>query len=61
MREKDIENLVFMIIVLGVTLMCLLVGFRRGVYSTESRFQKEAVERGFAYHNPTNGNWQWKE
>ena len=23
--------------------------------------QKEAVERGLAEYNPTNGNWQWKE
>ncbi len=27
---------------------------------TTKRFQREAIERGFAEYNSTNGVWQWK-
>ena len=57
--EKYIETFTLTFVVLFLCLICLLVGSKRGTYVTESRFQKEAVEKGFAHYNPTNGNWQW--
>lgn len=32
-----------------------------GIDAGIQKMQKEAVEKGFAYYNPTNAAWQWKD
>jgi hypothetical protein len=43
-------------------------GYKEAIKISESKkqlavlqFRKEAIERGFAEYNPTNGTWQWKK
>lgn len=40
----------------------LALGFSiAGAIFDQSNLKKEAIDRGFAEYNATNGNWQWKE
>ena len=41
-------------------MLILLVGMTLCANQRDN-LKKEAVTRGFAIYNPTNGNWQWKE
>jgi hypothetical protein len=43
--------------------LCVGVIIGMGLISEtlESKYQTEAVQRGFAHYNATNGVWQWKE
>lgn len=34
---------------------------RRGQQIATARFQKEAIEKGFAKYDGVNGEWRWKE
>lgn len=40
--------------------ICLFAGLSMGQDIAKMNFQKEAIDRGYAFHNPTNGVWQWK-
>lgn len=40
--------------------ICLFAGLSMGQEIEKMNFQKEAVDRGYAIYNPTNGVWQWK-
>lgn len=39
----------------------LVVGVLLGIVITKHVYRQEAIDRGFAIYNPTNGIWQWKE
>lgn len=45
-------------ILTGVSLVC--IGICYGFDLHKSLMQREAIQRGFAEYNPTNGVWQWK-
>lgn len=40
--------------------ICLFAGVSIGIEIAKDHFKKEAVDRGYAVYNPTNGIWQWK-
>lgn len=44
---------------------CLLVGIvggcTAGMNLDERHYQRQAVERGYAQHDPKSGQWQWIE
>lgn len=51
---------------LGGVLLLIAVGFlflggAIGYAISQESMQTEAVKRGYAYHEPTQGRWQWKE
>lgn len=48
--------LLFVLFLVMIFAAGLDVGRRDG-----KRLRQEAVERGFARYNPTNGSWEWKE
>ena len=45
------------------TAICLMLLIMLFIMSCHKRnqFQREAIERGCAEYNPTNGEWQWKK
>ena len=48
----------------GILFLCAVVfffGFVIGESNAELVYKKQAIERGFAEYNTTNGVWQWKE
>lgn len=48
-------SVLFMVVLLTFTL-----GFGLGLGFATATKQKEAIQRGFAEYNSTNGVWQWK-
>lgn len=48
------------IVVLFITLIITWVGADVRWKEAKRTFQAEAVQRGFAEYNSTNGIWQWK-
>lgn len=55
--EKWLSSVLITII---IAIICLKVGHEQGMITQESYYQKEAIDRGYANYNPTNGVWQWK-
>jgi hypothetical protein len=56
--EKWLSAVLFGLI---IALICLWMGIERGRIIMENQYQKEAIERGFASYNSTNGVWQWNK
>lgn len=59
------KDLIELIVAIIACLLCFIFGINAGhgdgAAAAEKRFQKEAIARGYASYNPTNGVWQWKE
>lgn len=46
---------------IGIFLAFCAISFVMGASLVGDRLQKEAIQRGYAQHNPTTGNFEWKE
>jgi len=47
-------------IVIGAILIAMVIGLI--VHNiTRTTYQREAVQHGYAIHNPVNGNWMWMD
>lgn len=46
---------------LALAVVFLAMGLLIGANIAADSLHKEAIQRGYAIHNPTNGVWQWKE
>jgi len=60
------NNLIFDVIVLlaivTLAFFCLSLAHNNDKLAhNNDKLSKEAVKRGFAEYNQTNGNWQWKD
>lgn len=53
--EFPVETVVAAIIFVGALVIGIFIGL-----SSKWTLKQEAIERGFAHYNPTNGEWQWK-
>lgn len=62
MEKVIINDFVVLGTILIATMMIFFSGFIAGHDDNKksNRLQTEAVSRGYAYYNPTNGVWQWK-
>ena len=40
--------------------IAFIIGMAYGANELNVKCRREAIERGFAEYNPTNGIWQWK-
>lgn len=54
---KDAATIAIVLIVC----VAFVIGFIGGFSIAEGRYQSDAIQRGFAQYNPTNGVWMWKE
>lgn len=44
-----------------ITCISVVLGMLLGFLTTNSHYQTEAIEKGFAEYNQVTGEWQWKE
>ena len=65
-QPKSTFDLLLEMIPIGMA--CTLLGFVGGCYMTAAPVMQEkkemkaqAIQRGYAEYNATNGTWQWKE
>lgn len=47
-------------VVLGAAVAMFAAGGLVGEHKAETRYQQQAIERGFAEFDATTGEWQWK-
>lgn len=38
----------------------IIMGIIYGGTEVQSNYREQAIKLGYAYHEPINGNWQWK-
>jgi hypothetical protein len=51
----------FIVIALMVLVMAAALGSLAGVYIRDAYWRKAAIDHGYAQHDPTTGEWMWRE
>jgi hypothetical protein len=60
MTNQDEERLFSTILYFILLSFIFLGGYISGQGNKQREMEKQIVEKGYAFHNPTNGVWQWK-
>ena len=65
MVDSKIQSVILIISIITIFIFFILIienfKYKQQIVNIEKKYQKEAIERGFAEYNSTNGIWQWKK
>jgi len=65
MVDSKIQSAIIIISIITIFIFFPLIienfKYKQKIVNIEKKYQKEAIEKGFAEYNSTNGIWQWKK